>query len=81
MRFRIPVFPLGALFMAIMATIAILFAFPDLARDWLCWALAFAACIAWAIGAGCLNGDRQLSLANQKQPNAAMALGKRIISG
>lgn len=52
MTFRIPDFPLGALFASIMATIAILLAFPDLADDWMWWALVFVGCIAWAIGAG-----------------------------
>jgi hypothetical protein len=68
MRFHIPDFALGALFMAIMATVAILFAFPELAGDWLWWALTFAACIAWAIGAGLF--ERRAS-AVAREPEAA----------
>ena len=60
MRFRIPDFPLGALFASIMATVAILFAFPDLADGWLWWALVFVACIAWAIGAGLMDSLRKV---------------------
>jgi hypothetical protein len=55
LNFRIPDFPLGALFAALMASIAILFAFPDLAGDWLWWALVFAAFILWSLGAGILD--------------------------
>jgi hypothetical protein len=55
MRFRIPDFPLGALFVAIMGTIAALLAFPGISGDWLWWAFVFAGCIAWAIGAGLLD--------------------------
>jgi hypothetical protein len=50
--FRIPDFPLGALFASIMATIAILFAFPELASDWIWWILVLVACIVWRLGAG-----------------------------
>jgi hypothetical protein len=39
--------------MAIMATIALMFAFPDFG-DWTWWALVFIACIVWALGAGFL---------------------------
>ena len=55
MRFKIPDFPLGVLFAAMMAWIAILFASPELAGEWLWWALVFAAFILWSLGAGILD--------------------------
>jgi hypothetical protein len=84
LRFRIPDFPLGALFAAIMATFAILLAFPELAGEWLWWALTFAACIAWAIGAGLF--ERRRSIADsepekaERGGNAQQESGERIIS-
>ena len=84
MKFHIPDFPLGALFAAIMATVAILLAIPDLAGDWLWWALTFAACIAWAIGAGLFEWRKSTAdsepEAAKRSDNAQQEDSQRIIS-
>jgi len=57
LKFRIPDFPLGALFVTIMATIALLLVYPDVTGDWFWWALVAVAIVAWAVGAGALGQD------------------------
>jgi hypothetical protein len=64
--FRIPDFPLGALFVTVLFAIGLLFAVPDLPSAWL-WELIVAiAFVVWAIGAG-FSSPRHSELADTVQ--------------
>lgn len=67
MKFCIPDFALGALFMFIMASIAILLCVPELTGEWVWWALVSIGIIAWVIGAGLQETPSQISRGDKEE--------------